>query len=197
MRIAERNRLVVHVTVTTADAELARKLEPRAPRPDLRLAAVRKLRDAGLTAGVLCSPLLPGINDSVAAIDAVAARAAEAQASFLGAHPLFLKSCSRPTWLGFVREHFPELAEDYERRYSTLDFAGPEYCQQMSSRVRQVCRKHGLGERSSDALLTRGIALPVDAAQGRRRYGAIVSPKGKAPVAAAAAQPKAQSRLFA
>ena len=64
-QIAATNTLVVHLTITTADAGLARKLEPRAPRPDLRFAAVRELRAAGLTAGVLCSPLLPGINDSL------------------------------------------------------------------------------------------------------------------------------------
>ena len=58
--IAERNHLVVHLTITTTDAALARKLEPRAPRPDLRFAAVRKLRAAGVLAGVLCAPLLPG-----------------------------------------------------------------------------------------------------------------------------------------
>jgi hypothetical protein len=70
--IARRNRLVVHITITTPDADLARKLEPRAPRPDLRLAAVRELRQAGITAGVLCCPLLPGITDSEAAIDRMA-----------------------------------------------------------------------------------------------------------------------------
>ena len=154
-QIAARNTLVLHVTITTADAELARLLEPRAPRPDLRFAAVKKLRAAGLTAGVLCSPLLPGINDSADALDAVAARAADAGASFLGAHPLFLKSCSRPTWLSFVREHFPHLTADYTRRYATADFIDPIYRNRMSSVIRQLCRKHHLGERSSDALLTR------------------------------------------
>ncbi len=164
VRIAGRNKLVLHVTITTADAELARKLEPRAPRPDLRFAAVKKLREAGLTAGVLCSPLLPGINDGLQSLEAVSSRAAAAGASFLGAHPLFLKSCSRPTWLSFVREHFPHLAEDYARRYATLDFADRAYCQRMESIVRQLCRKHGLGQRSSDALLTRDVYLPVDRA---------------------------------
>jgi DNA repair photolyase len=163
-RIAERNKLVLHVTITTADAELARKLEPRAPRPDLRFAAVKKLREAGLTAGVLCSPLLPGINDGLQSLEAVSSRAATAGASFLGAHPLFLKSCSRPTWLSFVREHFPQLAEDYSRRYAAMDFAGRDYRQRMESIVRQLCRKHGLGQRSSDALLTRDVYLPVDRA---------------------------------
>jgi DNA repair photolyase len=175
-QIAARNTLVLHVTITTADAELARKLEPRAPRPDLRFAAVRKLREAGLTAGVLCSPLLPGINDRLQQLEAVSSRAAAAGASFLGAHPLFLKSCSRPTWLSFVREHFPNLATDYERRYAAADFIDATYRNRMASLVRQLCRKHSLGERSSDALLTRDVytAPPTE----RKAPTAVPKPEG-------------------
>jgi DNA repair photolyase len=185
-RIAERNTLVLHVTNTTTDSELARKLEPRAPRPDLRFAAVKKLRAAGLTAGVLCSPLLPGINDGLQSLEAVSSRAAAADASFLGAHPLFLKSCSRPTWLSFVREHFPHLAEEYGRRYATMDFVDRAYRQRMESIVRQLCRKHGLGERSSHALLTRDVYLPVDRTP---------TPPRKTPAKVIAVQQ--QPRLFA
>jgi len=92
--ISRRNHLVIHITITTPDAALARLLEPRAPRPDLRLEAVRRLRKAGLTAGILCSPLLPGITDTAEAIDRMAHHAAEADASFFAANPLFLKPCS-------------------------------------------------------------------------------------------------------
>jgi DNA repair photolyase len=182
-QIAGANTLVLHITITTADAELARKLEPRAPRPDLRFAAVKKLREAGLTAGVLCSPLLPGINDSLQALEAVSSRSAAAGASFLGAHPLFLKSCSRPTWLSFVREHFPALVPDYERRFATADFADSAYRNRMALLVRQLCRKHNLGERSSDALLTRDVYNPPPAER-------------KGPTKANPIQP-AQAQLFA
>jgi DNA repair photolyase len=164
-QIAAHNTLVLHITITTTDAALARKLEPRAPRPDLRFAALRKLCIAGLNAGVLCSPLLPGINDSVESIDAVAARAAAAGASFLGANPLFLKSCSRPTWLSFVREHAPHLADDYNRRYATADFVDAAYRNRMATIVRQLCRKHHLGERNSEAHLARDIYTPQPAAR--------------------------------
>ncbi len=156
-RIARQNTLVVHLTITTADAALARKLEPRAPRPDLRFAAVRRLRDAGIHTGILCSPLLPGINDTEASIDRVAEGAAKAGANFLGAHSLFLKSCSRPTWLSFVREHFPHLAGDYDRRFATADFADGAYRRQMAATLHRVCERHGLAQRSTDALLTRDV----------------------------------------
>jgi DNA repair photolyase len=153
--IHRRNTLVLHLTITTPDPALARILEPRAPRPDLRFAAVRRLREAGLTAGILCSPLLPGITDSAAALDRMASRTAQARASFFAAEPLFLKSCSRPTYLHFLREHFPHLVSDYEARFATADFAAPSYRDQLRALVQTACRRHGLAERSTDALLTR------------------------------------------
>ncbi len=154
-RIAERNTLVIHCTITTTDAELARKLEPRAPRPDLRLAAVRGLREAGLRTGVLCSPLLPGVTDDEASVDRVAAAAKQADANFFAGEPLFLKSCSRPTYLSFVREHFPALEAEYAVRFSHADFAAQPYRQEMAEMVRRICERHGLARRSMDALLTR------------------------------------------
>ncbi|MFC6645124.1 radical SAM protein [Granulicella cerasi] len=143
-KISERNQLTVHLTITTTDTSLARLLEPRAPRPDLRFLALQNLRRAGIPAGVLCSPLMYGLNDSQASIDAVAERAADAGACFLRGAPLFLKSCSRPTYLSFVREHFPQLSAEYERRFATMDFADPAYRRLMSQRIQSACRRYGL-----------------------------------------------------
>ena len=153
--IARRNTLVVHVTITTPDAALARLLEPRAPRPDLRFRAVKRLREAGIVAGIFGSPLLPGITDTQEALDVMAERAAEVGASFFAAHPLFLKPCSRPTYLAFVRENFPALETDYAERFGNADFASQPYRHQLAVMVDRACRRHGLSQRSSDALLTR------------------------------------------
>ena len=159
-RIAERNTLVLHLTITTPDLQLARLLEPRAPRPDLRFEAVQTLRASGLTAGILCSPLLPGLTDTAEALDRMAARAADANASFFAAQPLFLKSCSRPTYLNFIREHFPALISLYENHFRDTDFAAQSYRRHMAGLVTQACRSHGLAERSTDALLTRDSGPP-------------------------------------
>jgi len=159
-QISARNNLTVHITITTVDAKLARLLEPRAPRPDLRFGAVQKLRQAGIRTGILCSPLLPGITDNELALDKVGRRAAEADASFLSANALFLKSCSRPTYLGFVREHFPHLTADYEKRFASRDFAAEPYKKQLAQMLARVCRKHKLGERFMDNSLIVDDNLP-------------------------------------
>ena len=146
-KIASRNRLTVCLTITTPDAKLARVLEPRAPRPDLRFRTVERLRAAGLRVGVLCSPLLPGITDTPRALEAMARRAKRAGASFFSSQPLFLKPCSRPVFMQFVREHFPELEKAYETRYRERAFVSKAYQERVGALVRAVVRKHGLGRR--------------------------------------------------
>lgn len=148
--IARGNRLTVHLTVTTTNTRLARILEPRAPRPDLRIRAVARLREAGLRAGVLCSPLMPGITDSRSSIEAVAKAAAAAGANFFFAGALFLKPCSLPTFLNFVREHFPGQLEAYRKRYATSAFVSAEYRKRVADLVDAISRQYKLGRRYSD-----------------------------------------------
>jgi DNA repair photolyase len=155
VEISRHNTLVVHMTITTPDAKLARLLEPRAPRPDLRFQAVKRLREARIVAGIFGSPLLPGITDTQEALDGLARRASAVGASFFAAHPLFLKPCSRPTYLSFVREHFPSLQADYAKRFAHADFASRSYSARLAEMVGVACRRHGLRQRwSDDALLT-------------------------------------------
>jgi DNA repair photolyase len=155
--VARHNTLVVHLTITTPNAALARKLEPRAPRPDLRFAAVQRLREAGITTGILCCPLLPGITDSERVINTMARKAAEAGASFFAANPLFLKPCSRPTYVSFLQQHFPALMKDYEKRFGKAGFATQAYSRQMAQIVESARLCYGLSGRSHDAQLTRDL----------------------------------------
>ena len=170
-QVGERNRLTVHVSVTTTDVKLARVLEPRAPRPDLRLGAVRRLREAGIRAGVMCSPLMPGITDSRASMEAVARAAAEARASFFVSGALFLKPCSLTTFLAFVEKHFPGQLEAYRKRYGKSAFVSAEYRKRVAELVDAVCRKYGLGRRSmEDAAETREADKVVER-QARLPFG--------------------------
>ena len=146
-QIADRNSLTVHLTVTTLNAKLARVLEPRAPRPDLRIRTVARMREAGLRAGVMCSPLMPGITDDRRSLTAVAKASAAAGASFFVAGALFLKPCSLPTFLAFVHEHFPNQLASYERRYSNSAFVSAEYRRRVSELVDSICREYKLGKR--------------------------------------------------
>jgi len=131
-QVAAHNRLFVNVTVTTVDAELARKLEPRAPRPDLRLEALRQLNLAGVDAGVICAPVLPGITDGPRDLEALVSAASAAGAKYVFANPLFLKPCSAAVFLPFLEEHFPALVETYRKRYGEHAFLPKGYSERLS-----------------------------------------------------------------
>jgi DNA repair photolyase len=166
-QIAQSNSLSVHLTVTTVNTKLARILESRAPRPDLRIRTVSRLRQAGLRAGVMCSPLMPGITDSRRSVTAVAKAAAAAGASFFTAGALFLKPCSLPTFLAFVREHFPDQLPSYERRYAKSAFVSAEYRRLITELVESVRREYKLDQRYTyeDPNREAGEASPAVALQ--------------------------------
>jgi DNA repair photolyase len=142
--VARNNRLTIHITVTTMNVELARILEPRAPRPDLRMDAVRQLSEAGVDVGVSSSPVLPGITDSPANLEAVVRAAAEAGARHIFAGPLFLKPCSAAVFLPFVQENFPHLVENYRARYHDRSFLPPSYGKRIAQLVASLRQKYGI-----------------------------------------------------
>lgn len=142
--IGEHNRISVSFTVTTVDTELARILEPRAPRPDLRLECLRKLREAGIRAGVICAPVLPRITDAPKQLEAVVRAAAAANASHIYANPLFLKPCSAAVFLPFLKEHFPQLAPEYEKRFKDKAFLPSAYRKRISGLFGKLRAKYGI-----------------------------------------------------
>lgn len=149
-RIAARSSLYLNITVTTVRTRLARLLEPRAPRPDLRLAAVKQLREAGLAAGVFASPLLPGISDQEADLEAIAAAARDADAQWFSAGVLFLMPSSRKEFFPFLREKFPRLERQYEEWYSKNGYAPEAYRRAIAERVARLRQKYGFRSRPWD-----------------------------------------------
>jgi len=148
--VSRRHYLRVSMTVTTADTELARLLEPMAPRPDLRLAAVRSLANAGLRIVVGCAPVMPLINDSESSLEALAREAAAAGASALWANVLFLKPCAYQVFLPFLEERFPHLVRKYREQYDRAAYLRGAYPEMIQERVEAIRKRHGL-DRKSDA----------------------------------------------
>ncbi|MGA2694521.1 MAG: radical SAM protein [Terriglobales bacterium] len=149
--LGKRNRLFVHITITTVDEKLARLLEPRAPRPDLRLDAVRMLSESGLNVGVNCCPVIPGITDSPKDLDKVVRAAAEAGAKRIFSNPLFLKPCSAAVFMPFLEKEFPHLVEQYKQRYGEKAFLGPAYGKRLGKVLTTLRHKYGMGERKAQA----------------------------------------------
>src|SRR4029077_6034982 len=149
-QIGHRNRLIVNVTITTLNVNLARILEPRAPRPDLRMETVHKLSQAGIRVGVSCAPVIPGITDSLRNLEALVRGTVEAGGKHIFANPLFLKPCSAAVFLPFLEKEFPQLAAWYRHRYTHPCFLTPSYGKRISQLMARLRQKYGIargGER--------------------------------------------------
>ena len=142
--IGQKNRLMVNVTITTLNVDLARILEPRAPRPDLRMETVRKLSQSGIRTGVSCSPVIPGITDSLRNLEAMVRATVEAGGKHIFANPLFLKPCSAAFFLPFLEKEFPQLAADYQVRYKDRAFLPASYGKRISQLMDRLREKHGM-----------------------------------------------------
>jgi DNA repair photolyase len=143
-QIAKNNRLLVNITITTLKADLARILEPRAPRPDLRLEAMQKLNQAGVAAGVICAPVLPGITDSPRDLEALVRATAKAGGKYVSANSLFLKPCSAAVFLPFLEKEFPQLVESYRQRYKERAFLPASYRKPLSQLMKRLRQKYGI-----------------------------------------------------
>lgn len=146
-KIASRSELSLNITITTLRTRLARLLEPRAPRPDLRLRAVRQLSEAGLRVGVSASPIVPGITDREGELESVGEAAKAAGAEWFWSGALFLMPSSAKQFLPFIREKFPKLAKQYEQWYAKNGYAPEEYRKKMSVRVAQIKQTCGFSAR--------------------------------------------------
>jgi DNA repair photolyase len=149
-RIAEHSGVSVNLSITTLRMRLARILEPRAPRPDLRMRAVQELRRAGIAAGVFAMPVLPGITDREEDLDALARAARDAGALWFAASVLFLMPSAQKQFLPFLDVKFPKLARRYRDWFSREAYAPEAYRKEISARVTALRKKYGLGVRPLD-----------------------------------------------
>ncbi len=117
-QLARHDCAMVYVSVTTLDADLAGKLEPRAARPEHRLRAIRMLADAGVPVGVMVAPIIPGLTDHEmpAILDAVAAAGAK-RANYV---VLRLPYAVKDVFLAWLDAHAPSKKDRVVSRIREL-----------------------------------------------------------------------------
>jgi DNA repair photolyase len=121
-------RAEVHITFSlpTIDPDIWRKTEPGTAPPRQRLRALRTLVDAGIDVGVGIAPVLPGLTDAPAHLEAVARAARDAGATGLWCNVLFLRPGTREHFLDSLARHWPEHLPRYERLYARSYLAASE-----------------------------------------------------------------------
>ncbi len=138
--------LTVCHSIPTVDEAIWRRTEPGTPPPRQRLRAMQRLREAGIRAGVLMAPLLPGLSAEPGAMAATARAAAEHGAAFISAIVLHLGPGVREHFMAFLTREYPELAIDYGQLY-VGKYAPRVYQNGIHTELRHLRRALGLGER--------------------------------------------------
>jgi DNA repair photolyase len=145
--ISAASEVTVNLSIITVDAVLARRLEPRAPRPDLRFTAMRALADAGVAARLFIMPILPRLTDDEHNLRALLLAARDAGAIGAESNVLFLRPGTREIFLEFLAVDFPRLVPEYECLYRGAAYAPAEYVRETEERVQRLADEVGLSSR--------------------------------------------------
>jgi DNA repair photolyase len=132
----------VFFSITTLDLDLWRSVEPGTASPYHRLRAMQTLRRAGIRAGVMMAPILPGLTDSATSIEAVAAAAREHDAAHFTATALRLAPHVKEFYLGYIGDEYPDLLERYERAYPGA-YAPLDYREKLDQRIQRIRTQYG------------------------------------------------------
>jgi DNA repair photolyase len=133
---AQRTRVQTAFSVGTVDDEVWKTSEPGTPHPRRRLEALVRLREAGIPVGVLAAPILPGISDSPAQLEALARALADAGVESASPIVLHLRPGVREEYFGWLAEARPDLVARYEEIYRRRSYAPKALQAEITARFR-------------------------------------------------------------
>jgi DNA repair photolyase len=149
----------VYMSVPSVDEDAWRALEPGTAHPLQRLRAVGKLRDAGVNAGVLMAPIVPGFTTQPAKLEATVKAIADHGAAFMGANIMYLKGGTKDHFMGFLAKDFPRLVKGYNRLYAGA-YAKADYISGVRAMISVLQDRYDLRRR------TRAAPAHMEAAGG-------------------------------
>jgi len=139
----------VYMSVPTVDEHAWELLEPGTAPPMQRLRAVRELVDAGVNAGVLMNPIVPGFSSSRDKLERTVKAIADHGAKFVGCNVMFLEDGTRTHFMGFLEREFPAWVPRYEKLYEKK-YAPEEYRRQVQGMIRVLQNRYGLTPRERE-----------------------------------------------
>jgi DNA repair photolyase len=139
----------VYMSVPTVDEQAWTLLEPGTAPPLQRLRAVRALVDAGVFAGVLMNPIVPGFSSSRAKLERTVKAIADHGAKFVGCNVMFLEDGTRSHFMAFLEREFPAWVPRYEKLYERK-YAPEEYRKQVQGMIRVLQERYGLSARERE-----------------------------------------------
>jgi DNA repair photolyase len=148
----------VYFSVPTLDERAWRETEPHTPSPRARLEALRKVNEAGVPAGILIAPLIPGVNDTAKEVAEIVRLAEDAGAISIGAVALHLRGEVRDVFFDWLREHRPELLPRYEQLYERGAYVPAEESKRLQGLVKRRRRPQRSRVRQTERGKTMGAA---------------------------------------
>lgn len=145
--IDRRHALTVHVTLTTADPALARRIEQHAPDPQARLRTIERLVEQGIETKVNVMPIMPGINDSERELRPLFDAIRDSGAHDVGASVLFLRPAARARFMPWLGEEFPKLVTRYERLFGRRDYVSEKDRESLLRPFRRLRLSYGYPKR--------------------------------------------------
>ncbi|MEE8061227.1 MAG: radical SAM protein [Gemmatimonadales bacterium] len=142
-QLSERHDVTINISLISTNARLVRRLERRSPIPQARLRALTALTTAGLNAGIMMAPILPGITDDHRGLEAMMRAGQTAGARYVVGIPLRLDPVSRRRFWPVLQQEFPQLVERYRRCYGPRSYARRPYLSALIQRVRQLQQQYG------------------------------------------------------
>lgn len=136
----------IYMSVPTVDDDAWQALEPGTAHPLQRLKAVRQLRDAGIDAGVLMAPVVPGFTTEPRKLEATIKAIADHGAAFMGANLMYLKGGTKDHFMGFLAREFPHMVEGYGRLYAGA-YAPKPYVASVRAMIAALQRRYDVGPR--------------------------------------------------
>jgi DNA repair photolyase len=155
-KLAAHQAVTVTISIPTLDAHLAGVMEPRTSRPERRLEAIRRLREAGISAGILTAPVIPGLTDHELP-HIVKTAVEEAGAQYAGYVILRLPHSVAELFEKWLEEHYPDRKEKvlkrikairggklYESRFFQRMRGQGIFAEQINTMFKAACRKAGI-----------------------------------------------------
>jgi len=136
----------VHMSVPTVDEDAWRTLEPGTAHPLQRLRAVRELTDAGINAGVLMAPIVPGFSSSRSKLERTVKSIADHGARFVGCNVMHLEDGTRTHFMKFIEREFPAMTPRFDRLYAKK-YAPDAYRKEVGAMIRVLQERYGLTRR--------------------------------------------------
>jgi DNA repair photolyase len=144
---SRRGQVSVAFSVPTLDRTIWQVTEPGTAPPAQRLRALSVLVEAGVRAGVLLAPILPGLSDSFESLERVVAAAREAGAAFVWMEMLNLKPGCREHFLDVLAEHFPDQLPLYRRLYAGRTYLSASDGASVRAALAELRRRHEIADR--------------------------------------------------